>query len=259
MTPERFEQINQLYHAALALAPIERAAFLDQTCAGDEALRQEVASLLAAEAQAGSFIEATPDDIAADLLAEPPAATTVGRRLGRYQLLSLLGAGGMGEVYRAKDTHLEREVAVKILPPQLAANPEALRRFEREAKAVAALSHPNILAIQEEIARHISESLRLKLSGGERQRLAKRQTTNIEAHQLYLKGHSYLYKADEGGLKQALEYFKQAIGLDPNYALAYAGMADAYVYLADNSSCPQRRRSRWRARRRRRPWSWMRR
>jgi len=71
----------------------------------------------------------------------------VGRTLGHYQLLSLLGAGGMGEVYRARDTKLDREVAVKILPEQSAANPEALRRFEREAKAVAALSHPNILAI----------------------------------------------------------------------------------------------------------------
>jgi TolB-like protein/Flp pilus assembly protein TadD len=91
-----------------------------------------------------------------------------------------------------------------------------------------------LLAVQEEIAQHISESLRLKLSGSERQRLAKRPTTNIEAHQLYLKGRYHWGKADEDGLKKALEYFKQAIDLDPNYALAYAGMADVYYFLSDS-------------------------
>ena len=74
-----------------------------------------------------------------------PLAT--GARLGPYEILGPLGAGGMGEVYRARDTKLDRDVAVKVLPPQLAENAEALARFEREAKAVAALSHPNILAI----------------------------------------------------------------------------------------------------------------
>src|SRR2546430_3166047 len=70
-----------------------------------------------------------------------------GTCLGSYELLGPLGAGGMGEVYRARDTKLDRDVAVKVLPPQLAENADALARFEREAKAVAALSHPNILAI----------------------------------------------------------------------------------------------------------------
>jgi serine/threonine-protein kinase len=83
------------------------------------------------------------------MLAEEQAHSVIGRTLGHYRMLSLLGAGGMGEVYRARDLRLDRDVAVKILPEHLAENPEALRRFEREAKAVAALSHPNILAIHD--------------------------------------------------------------------------------------------------------------
>src|SRR5438132_6167675 len=115
MTPERYRQIGQLYHVALEHPPAERAAFLAQACAGDEALRQEVESLLAFDEQAESFIELPPAEIATQLLAEEQARSMVGRRLGHYQIVSLLGAGGMGEVYRAKDTQLGREVAVKIL------------------------------------------------------------------------------------------------------------------------------------------------
>ncbi len=147
MTPERWQQIEELYHAALAHAPAVRAAFLQQACPDDEALRREVESLLAAHDQAASFIEAPPADIAAGLVAEEQARSMNGRTLGHYRIASLLGAGGMGEVYRARDTRLDRDVAVKILPEHLAQDAEALRRFEREAKAVAALSHPNITAI----------------------------------------------------------------------------------------------------------------
>ncbi len=147
MTPERWQQIERLYHDALELALGQRAAFLDQACAGDDALRREVESLLASHDEAASFIEKLPDDVAAGMIAEEQAHSMIRRTLGHYQLQSLIGAGGMGEVYRARDLRLDRDVAVKILPEHLADNPEALRRFEREAKAVAALSHPNILSI----------------------------------------------------------------------------------------------------------------
>ena len=147
MSPERWQQIEALYHAALERSGEERAAFLASACAEDPTLHQEVESLLSSHDQARSFIEQPPDDFAAGMVVKKQARPMVGRTLGHYQILSLLGAGGMGEVYRARDTKLDREVAVKILPEQSAANPEALRRFEREAKAVAALSHPNILAI----------------------------------------------------------------------------------------------------------------
>ena len=149
MTPERWQQIEELYHDARAHAPAERQALLAEVCAADEALRREVESLLAFDEQASGFIEMPPDDIAAGLLGAGQARAMLGRTLGHYQLGALLGAGGMGEVYRARDTRLDRDVAVKILPEHLADNAEALRRFEREAKAVAALSHPNILAIHD--------------------------------------------------------------------------------------------------------------
>ncbi len=147
MTPERWQQIERLYHDALELAPEYRPAFLDRACAGDDELRREVESLLAAHDEAGTFIDKPPDDVVAGMLAEKQAHSMIGRTLGHYRLGSLLGAGGMGEVYRARDTRLDRDVAVKILPEHLANNREALWRFEREAKAVAALSHPNILSI----------------------------------------------------------------------------------------------------------------
>jgi serine/threonine protein kinase/Tfp pilus assembly protein PilF len=147
MTPERYRHIEELYHAALEHSPAERMAFLDQACGRDESLRKEVESLLAYDERAESFIESPPDDLVALMLADTKAGSMAGQTLGRYQLHSLIGSGGMGEVYRAADTRLDREVAVKILPEHLATDLEALRRFEREAKAVAALSHPNILAI----------------------------------------------------------------------------------------------------------------
>ncbi|HQR33635.1 MAG TPA: protein kinase [Blastocatellia bacterium] len=147
MTPERWQQIEPIYHGALECLPDERATFLQQSCTGDEELRREIESLLASHDQAASFIEKPPADIAAGMIAEKHSV--IGRTLGHYTIQSKIGAGGMGEVYRAHDTRLDRDVAVKILPEHLAQDAEALRRFEREAKAVAALSHPNILAIHD--------------------------------------------------------------------------------------------------------------
>ncbi len=147
MTPERWQQIDRLLDAALDREPSELNGFLAQACDGDEALLTEVQVLLAHSEQAHSFIEAPPSVVAAEALAENRAASMLKRRLGHYEIVDLLGTGGMGEVYRARDTRLGREVAIKILPAHLADNAEALSRFEREAKTVAALSHPNILAI----------------------------------------------------------------------------------------------------------------
>ncbi len=145
MNPERWQQIEQLYHEAIDRTSGERAAFLNKACGADAELRREVESLLASHDEAASFIEQPPADIVAGMMAEKHSM--IGRTLGHYELTSLLGAGGMGEVYRARDLRLDRDVAVKILPEHLAQDVEALRRFEREAKAVAALSHPNILSI----------------------------------------------------------------------------------------------------------------
>ncbi|HEU0178372.1 MAG TPA: protein kinase [Blastocatellia bacterium] len=149
MTPERWGQIEKLFYSALEREPGVRAAFLDEACAGDEALRQDLETLLSAHDHTERDFEAIKAEVAADLLAEDKIGSMAGMTLGRYHLLSPLGSGGMGEVYRALDTRLDREVAVKILPARLADNTEAMRRFEREAKAVAALSHPNILSIHD--------------------------------------------------------------------------------------------------------------
>ncbi|MCG3163843.1 MAG: Serine/threonine-protein kinase PknD [Acidobacteria bacterium] len=149
MTPERWGQIEKFFYSAIELEPDKRSAFLDEACAGDDALRSELEELLAAHEQPEIGFEAIKSEIAAGLIAEEKSGSMEGMTLGRYHIISSLGAGGMGEVYRALDTRLEREVAVKILPAHLADNPEALLRFEREAKAVAALSHPNILSIHD--------------------------------------------------------------------------------------------------------------
>jgi serine/threonine protein kinase len=147
MTPERWQQVERLYQAALEREPSQRAAFLNQACAGDEVVRREVESLLAYEPQAESFIEAPAMQMAAQALSADQVRSLVGRQLGSFKVLSLIGAGGMGEVYRAKDIRLGREVAVKILPPAFAADPDRLYRFRQEARTAGALNHPNILAI----------------------------------------------------------------------------------------------------------------
>ena len=118
MTPERWQQIERLLYAALALNVSERAAFLEQVCSGDPALQQEVESLLADERTAEGFLAAPAMDAAADAI-QDVRASLVGHQLGSYKIESLLGAGAMGEVYRSRDTKLGREVAIKVLPRAL--------------------------------------------------------------------------------------------------------------------------------------------
>jgi TolB-like protein len=149
MTPERHQQIGQLFHAALELEPGQRAAFLAQACAGDESLRREVESLIASHEQAAAFIAAPALAVAAQTLADVPALTLIGQRIGHHQILSLLGAGGMGEVYLAEDQRLRRKVALKLLPARFTQDAERVRRFEQEARAASSLNHPNILTIHD--------------------------------------------------------------------------------------------------------------
>ena len=148
MTPERHQQIGKLYHLALELEPQHRAAFLERACSGDQQLRREVESLLASDEAGASFLAAPAMEVAARMLAQEQPAQ-IGRKFGHYQILSLLGSGGMGEVYLAQDTNLGRKVALKILPAEVASNQDRMRRFTQEAKAAAALNHPNIAHIYE--------------------------------------------------------------------------------------------------------------
>ena len=148
MGPDRRDRISNLHHAALARAPAERGAFLKEACEGDEALRQEVESLLDYESTSVRFLETPAADVVAIALGSAPAEPMmVGRQLGPYTILAPLGAGGMGEVYRARDSKLERDVALKILPSHFTADPERRSRFAREARLLATLNHPHIGAI----------------------------------------------------------------------------------------------------------------
>lgn len=149
MTPERWEQIGQLYEQAKELALGERAVFLDRACAGDAELRREVEALLEAEATIGDFIAAPALKDAAGLLTAEAPGTLVGKQLGHYQILSFIGAGGMGEVYAAQDARLGRKVAIKLLLAGVAHDADRLRRFAQEARAVGMLNHPNILTIHD--------------------------------------------------------------------------------------------------------------
>jgi len=137
-SPERWQEVKKVLAGALDLEPGARHAYLDQACA-EPALRREVESLIAAHEQAQSSFLAEPAIQAKEL--------AIGSRLGAYEILVRVGAGGMGDVYRASDTKLGRSVAIKVLPPGFVDEPERLARFQREAKMLASLNHPNIVTL----------------------------------------------------------------------------------------------------------------
>ena len=146
MTPDRWQRAEKLFHEARARPIADRAAFLADACGDDEAMRRDVESLLDDSVSNDGFLAEPAIVLPSRLLLDAPDVM-IGRSLGAYHLETLLGAGGMGEVYRAHDTRLGRNVAIKILPPAFTANPDRLARFEREARMLAALNHPNICAI----------------------------------------------------------------------------------------------------------------
>src|SRR5687768_8711797 len=146
---QRWLTVKRIHQAVLDRDPADRAAFLDEACAGDEALRREVESLLAFQDAADSFMESPALEVVARSVTEDESVPLVGRTLGHYEVQSLLGTGGMGEVYLARDPRLERQVALKILPRDLALDEDRLRRFTREAKAASALNHPNVATIHD--------------------------------------------------------------------------------------------------------------
>ena len=133
MTPERWRKIEEIYHAALEVRGDQRAAYLKEACAGDSDLLREVESLLAQAKTADSFLETPALAGAAKMFGAPPDQSLIGRQMGSYQVISLVGAGGMGEVYEALDTKLGRNVAIKVLPAAFVHDPERLSRFQREA------------------------------------------------------------------------------------------------------------------------------
>ena len=154
MNPERLKQIEAIYHAALETDTKVRAAYLDEQCGDDNDLRSEVESLLEFEDSGSAFIDSSPDSLAAEMYSDQETKPNlVGGQIGHYKIEKLLGEGGMGAVYLARDTKLGRNVAIKILNEKFAGNESNLQRFIREARATSGLNHPNILVIYD-----ISES-----------------------------------------------------------------------------------------------------
>ena len=147
MTPERWQSINELYHEAHTRVPQERVTFLREQCAGDDDLYLEVASLLEAHEKADEYLSTPALEVEARAIASEPANSLILRQLAHYEILSLLGVGGMGEVWLASDTRLGRKVALKLLHSKFAADADQVRRFAQEACATSALNHPNILTI----------------------------------------------------------------------------------------------------------------
>ena len=159
MTNKRWARVKALFQAAVERPPAERPAFLAAAAGDDDELRREVESLLASDAAHVGVIDEWPlaGEAVRSVLNMGPTASggetragallSAGSRVGPYVVVSLLGAGAMGEVYRARDTKLNRDVALKVLPRTFALDPDRLARFRREAQILAALNHPNIAAI----------------------------------------------------------------------------------------------------------------
>src|SRR5262245_51863840 len=149
MNAERWKQVNDLFQSTVERAPEERTAFLDESCHGDEDIRREVESLLTSHDHAKEFIEVPAFEAAPEFVPNDTSDALIGKLIGHYRIESLIGVGGMGEVYLARDERLGRKASLKLLPQSLTTDEAQLSRFKNEARTASALNHPNILTVYE--------------------------------------------------------------------------------------------------------------
>jgi Tol biopolymer transport system component len=202
MKPERWQQIDELFLAALERESSERMAFLDQACAGDESLCREIESLIASHEQADSYIEHPALEVAAEMLTSDQATYMAGRQISHYEIIRLLGEGGMGEVYLAQDRRLDRRIALKLLPARFTTDAERLRRFEQEAHAASALNHPSILTVYEIGESDSSRFIATEYVDGEtlRQRVSRSELALSESLDIAIQIASALVAAHRAGV-----------------------------------------------------------
>src|ERR1700757_3148117 len=149
MEPELWQRITDLFDEAMKRGPKERIAFLEEACKGDRDLRKQVERLVKSDEKSGDFLESSAFAVAPELLTDDRAGASVGELIGHYRIESLIGIGGMGEVYLARDERLGRKVALKLLPNSLTTDETQLSRFKNEARTASSLNHPNILTVYE--------------------------------------------------------------------------------------------------------------
>ena len=195
---DRLQQVESLFHAALKLNAGERARFLSDACVSDSALREEVESLISAHEENVGFIDSPATTVLTDFHGEP----LVGREFGHYKIVSLVGRGGMGEVFLAEDSKLDRKVALKLLPDQILNDKTRLHRFVQEAKAASSLNHPNIIVIHDIGSDGDYHYIATELIEGEtlRQRLRAARLDLLDALNVAIQVASALMTAHEAGI-----------------------------------------------------------
>ena len=202
MTPERWQQVKEIFNSAIKYAPEQRGLFLSQVCSGDKDLRSEVESLITSHEKEGSFIDEPAYYAAAELIANDKSDLPPGHAIGNYEVLSFISRGGMGEVYLAQDKRLSRKVALKLLPEAYTKDNDRLRRFEQEARAASALNHPNIITIYEIFETDATHVIATEFVEGEtlRQRLARSSLTINEALNIAIQIADALAAAHKAGI-----------------------------------------------------------
>ena len=202
MTPARFQTIERIFYSALDCGPGQLEGFLEKACVGDESLRSEVRTLLSSRQRLGDFIQEPVAELATRIFESEQVDPLAGETFGHYQLVERIGAGGMGEVYLAKDVVTGRKAALKLLPSRFTTDPERLRRFEQEAQAVVALNHPNIVTVYEVGEDRGTHYIASELIAGEtlRERLARGHIPVEEALDLAIQVTGALVAAHEVGI-----------------------------------------------------------